>query len=108
MLPEISSRNVAAYILAGQDWSHFQKCKIIVCFASRVNHSPIWTYRMGWGSVLSQLSGGPKFRKHRRITQETLGARYMDKYVPLQRRATSTFLADLGDTPTNFADHIKR
>lgn len=63
---------------------------------------------MGWGSVLSQLSGGPKFRKHRKITQETMGTRYMNEYVPLQMKSTFTFLADLGETPANFMDHIKR
>jgi cytochrome P450 len=63
---------------------------------------------MGWGSVLSQLSGGPKFRKHRRITQEAMGTRRMDEYAPLQKKATYAFLADLGEAPANFADHIKR
>ena len=63
---------------------------------------------MGWGSILSQLSGGPKFRKHRKITQETMGPRYMNEYIPLQKKTTHTFLADIGDTPANFVDHIKR
>ena len=63
---------------------------------------------MGWGSILSQLSVGPKFRKHRKITQETMGPRYMNEHVPLQKKTTYTFLADIGDTPTNFPDHIKR
>ena len=63
---------------------------------------------MGWGSILSQLSGGPKFRKHRKITQETMGPRYMNEYIPLQKRTTYTFLTDVGDTPANFVDHIKR
>ena len=63
---------------------------------------------MGWGSILSQLSGGPKFRKHRKITQETMGPRYMNEYIPLQKKTTHTFLADVGDTPANFVEHIKR
>jgi cytochrome P450 len=64
--------------------------------------------RMGWGSILAQLSGGPKFRKHRKITQETMGPRYVNEYIPLQKKTTYTFLADIGDTPASFVDHIKR
>lgn len=63
---------------------------------------------MGWGSVLSQLSSGPKFRKHRRIIQEAMGTRFVNEYSSLQKQSTQTFLADLGDTPTKFMDHIKR
>lgn len=63
---------------------------------------------MGWGSILSQLSCGPRFRKHRRVVQETVGTRRMSEYVPLQAKATYTFLADLGDTPASFMDHVKR
>ena len=63
---------------------------------------------MGWGSVLSQLSDGPKFRKHRKIIQETIGPRRMNEYISLQKKTTCMFLADVGDTPANFVDHIKR
>ncbi|KAF9650387.1 cytochrome P450 [Thelephora ganbajun] len=63
---------------------------------------------MGWGPILSQLSGGPRFRKHRKIAQETVGTRYMDEYIPLQKKTTYTFLANVGDTPADFVDHIKR
>jgi len=63
---------------------------------------------MGWGSIVSQLSGGPKFRKYRKITQETMGTRHMNEYVSLQKQATYTLLTDLGDTPANFVNHIKR
>ena len=37
-----------------------------------------------------------------------MGTRYMNEYVPLQMKSTFTFLADLGETPANFMDHIKR
>jgi len=63
---------------------------------------------MGWGSVLSQLSGGPKFRKHRQITQESMGTRYLNEYLSLRNKAICTVLTDLGDTPADFADHIRR
>ena len=37
-----------------------------------------------------------------------MGPRYMSEYSPLQKKTTYTFLADLGGTPANFIDHIKR
>jgi len=64
---------------------------------------------MGWGPIVTQMSGGPKFRKYRKITQETMSARHMNEYVSLQKQATYTFLTDIGDAPgTSFTDHIKR
>ena len=63
---------------------------------------------MGWGSVLNQIPGGPKFRKHRKITLEAMGPRYMNEFVSSQKKATCAFLADLGDKPAEFLDHIKR
>ena len=63
---------------------------------------------MGWGSVLSQLSGGPLFRKHRKITQEAMGGRSVNEYSTLQKKTTYMFLADIGDAPAKFADHVKR
>lgn len=37
-----------------------------------------------------------------------MGPRYMNEYIPLQKKTTHTFLADIGDTPAKFVDHIKR
>lgn len=107
-LPKIFFRNVVAYIQAGRDWLLFQKCETTVCIPPRLRFSCIRMCRMGWGPVLSQLSGGPKFRKHRKIIQETMGTRAINEYASLQKKTTYTFLADLGDTPANFADHINR
>jgi len=75
-------------------------------FVFRAHRSRI--RRMGWGPALPQLSDGPKFRKHRKITQETMNARYMSEYISIQKKAIYTFLDDLGDTPGNLGDHIKR
>ena len=107
-LLKIFSRNAVAYIRVDRDWLHFRKCETIVCTPSRLRFSCVRTCRMGWGSVLSQLSGGPKFRKHRKIMQETMGTRAINEYSTLQKKATYTFLADLGDTPANLVDHIHR
>ena len=66
------------------------------------------TRRMGWGAIMTQLPSGPKHRKHRKITQETMGPRCVKEHSPLQKMATYAFLTDLGDAPANFVDHIKR
>lgn len=37
-----------------------------------------------------------------------MGTRSANEYAQLQKKATYTLLADLGDTPAQFMDHIKR
>ena len=63
---------------------------------------------MGWGSIVSQMNPGPRWRKHRRVIQEKLSPRYLNGYAGMQERVTYTFLSDLGKTPEKLGSHIKR
>lgn len=63
---------------------------------------------MGWGSIISQMNSGLRWRKHRRIIQEKFSPRHFDDYAEMQKRVTCNFLAGLGKAPEKLRGLIKR
>ena len=64
--------------------------------------------RMGWGDILVLQRGGPRFRKHRRITQDHFSPKSLENYIGLQRKEVYITLVDIGNSPCDFDKHLKR
>jgi len=64
--------------------------------------------RMGYGDVLVHQRGGPRFRKHRRIVQDSFNTKSLANYASLQRKEVYTTLVDIGKSPHNLDRHLKR
>ena len=64
--------------------------------------------RMGYGDVLVHQRGGPRFRKHRRIVQDSFSTKALANYASLQRKEVYTTLVDIGDSSHHLDRHLKR
>jgi len=54
------------------------------------------------------LPGGPKFRKHRKIIQDSFSPHKLEKYAALQRQEAYKTLLDIGNSPDDILMHMKR
>ena len=63
---------------------------------------------MGYGDVLVHQRGGPRFRKHRRIVQDSFNTKSLANYASLQRKEVYTALVDIGNSPHDLDRHLKR
>ena len=63
---------------------------------------------MGYGDVLVHQRGGSRFRKHRRIVQDSFSTKLLANYAGLQRKEVYTTLVDIGNSPRDFNRHLKR
>ena len=72
------------------------------------DHFAISPNRMGYGEVLVHQRGGPRFRKHRRIVQDSFSTKSLASYAGLQRREVYTTLVDIGNGPHYLDRHLKR
>ncbi|PCH42868.1 cytochrome P450 [Wolfiporia cocos MD-104 SS10] len=64
---------------------------------------------MGWDCVITHMSYGERFRKHRRwISKAFEGKDALQSYRPVQRRETYLLIAGLIETPERFSSHIER
>ena len=72
------------------------------------HHSAVSPKRMGYGDVLVHQRGGPRFRKHRRIVQDSFSTKSLANYASLQRKEVYTTLVDIGNSPNYLDRHLKR
>ncbi|KAH9930559.1 cytochrome P450 monooxygenase [Amylocystis lapponica] len=68
-----------------------------------------WSELMGWDTVVSNMTYGVRFRKHRKWMHESLQERRsLLSYHSIQHRETHILLTGLMDTPHDFLAHLQR
>ena len=59
--------------------------------------------------MLPFVQYGDRFREHRRLISQVVGSRSLvERFGPLQERATQAFLGKLLADPDDFVEHIKK
>ena len=63
---------------------------------------------MGWDTTIAFMHYGERFKRQRRLIEQTLTPRIVTNLYPLLLSATYTLLEDLLNSPEMFNEHFKK